>query len=432
MTTSQFESDDEFVGAATEAALEGDQVVEVSSVRAVLAIREFRTLWLSTLGSLVGTWMQNVTLAAFVYATTGDTVLTSLVAFCNLAPQLLFPTIGGVLADLFDRRRLLFWLSLEQLAGSAALAWIVHSPHYSRPALFACVIAVGIGAAIESPLLLAVTPSLVPKEQLHGAVSLSSVSLNISRVIGPAIGAAIYATAGAWWVFALNAATYLIVIVGITRVHFPTIERRHGEPLRERLFGGVRHVRNDPVVARAMATVALFAMFCGSYMVQFPAIAQADWGVSSNSAVYGLMHATFGVGAIVGSLSIGTFLAGHQIEKVLRLSLIGFGIVLAVFITVDSPWLAFPIGFVQGFFHFTVVTSVSAIFQARLTHSIRGRVSGLWVMCLIGPVPVGGMFAGWLISHSTVNTIIYSNCVIALLLAWYADLRTRNLHPVSS
>jgi len=423
MATEEFESEEEFLDVAEEAAVDGDRAVEVNVVRAALANRDFRTMWLSSLGSLIGTWMQNVILAAFVYANTKSAFLASLVAFCNLIPQLLFATLGGVIADIFDRKKLVFWLSLEQLVGSLAIAWIVWTPDFSRPALFVAVFAVGTGAALVGPALLAVIPSLVPKKDLSGAISLNSVSLNISRVVGPAIGAMLYVWVGASWVFVLNAASYLILMVGVTYVRFPDFERKRGESAFDRLFGGFKYVRTDPVVWRALKTMFLFGLMCTPFLAIFPAIASVDWGVPSKSTLYGLLYATFGVGAIFGSLSISTFLAGHQIEKVLRVAFIGFGLVLAAYVTIDSPWLAFPIGFVLGFFYFTLVTSVTTIFQGRLDHAIRGRVSAVWMVCFVGTVPVSGLIAGWVVSHSTVNTVVYFDAAAALFLAWYADLR---------
>jgi MFS family permease len=427
METEEFASEEEFLAVAEEAALDGDRAVEVNAVRSALANRDFRTMWLSTLGSLIGTWMQNVILAAFVYATTKSALLASLVAFCNLLPQLLFATLGGVLADLFDRKRQIFWLSLEQLLGSLAIAWIVHSPNFSRPALFAAVFAVGIGAALVGPAQLAVIPALVPAKDLSGAVSLNSVSLNISRVIGPAIGAVLYVWVGASWVFLLNAATYLILMVGIAYVRFPPFERRHAESLADRLFGGFTYVRTDPVVWRALATVFLFGMFCSPFMVLFPAIASVDWGVSSHSTMYGLLYANYGLGAIAGSLSISTFLADFEIERVLRVALVGFGVFLALFGTIESAWLAFPVGFVLGFFHFTLITSTSTVFQGRLDHAIRGRVSAVWMMFAVGTVPVSGLLAGWIVGLSSVNTVVYFGAGFAFVLAWYANLRPPKL-----
>lgn len=419
----EFESEEEFRGEAEEALVDGDRPMEASAVRAALAVRDFRTMWLSTLGSTIGTWMQNVILAAFVYATTRSAWLVSLVGFCNLVPQLLFATFGGVLADLFDRKKLIIWLSAEQLLGSLAIAWIVRTSDFSRPALLVAVFAVGTGAALQGPVFLAVTPSLVPARLLAGAISLNSVSMNVSRVVGPAIGAVLYVEIGASWVFVLNAATYLIIMGGVTQVRFPHIDKRHGESILDRIFGGFRYVRADPVVWRAIRTVFSFSVFCMPFVVLYPAIAAVDWGVSSKSTLYGFLYATFGTGAVAGALSVGTVLARFRIESMLRVSFVLFGASLALYVTIRRPWMAFPVGFSLGFWYFAVVTSLSTVFQSRLDHAIRGRVSAVWMMCFGGTVPVSGLIAGWVVSHTGVNPVVYFGAAFALFLAWWCDLR---------
>jgi MFS family permease len=418
-----FDSEDEFRAEAEEAMVDGDRPLDVGPVRAALAIRDFRTMWLSTLGSTIGTWMQNVILAAFVYATTKSAWLVSLVGFCNLVPQLLFATFGGVIADMFDRKKLIIWLSLEQLLGSLAIAWIVRTTDFSRPALLVAVFAVGTGAALQGPVFLAVTPSLVPQRLLAGAISLNSVSMNVSRVVGPAIGAVLYVEIGASWVFVLNAATYLIIMGGVTLVRFPHIAKRHDESVLDRIFGGFRYVRRDPVVWRAIRSLFTFSVFCMPFVVLYPAIAAVDWGVSSKSTLYGFLYATFGTGAVVGALSVGTVLSRFRIETLLRVSFVLFGIALALYVTIRQPWMAFPIGFALGFWYFAVVTSLSTIFQSRLDHAIRGRVSAVWMMCFGGTVPVSGLLAGWVVSFTGVNPVVYFGAAFALFLAWWCDLR---------
>jgi MFS family permease len=167
----------------------------------------------------------------------------------------------------------------------------------------------------------------------------------------------------------------------------------------------------------------MFSMLCMPFVVLYPAIASVDWGVSTKSTLYGLLYATFGLGAVIGALSVGTFLSRYRIEHVLRVSFVLFGVSLAAYITIRGPAPAFPIGFLLGFFYFVLVTSLSTIFQSRLDHSIRGRVSAVWMMCFGGTVPVAGLLAGWLVSYSSVNTVVYFGAAFALFLAWFADLR---------
>ena len=423
-TTGTPEEPEEFVlEEAEEALVDADRTVEVSAVRSALRNRNFRTMWLSALGSGIGTWMQNVILAAYVYSVTRSVWLVSLIGFANLVPQLVFATLGGAIADMFSRKKLIFWLSFEQLLGSLAIAWITRTENFSEPVLLAAVASVGIGAALSGPVFLAVTPSLVPPKDLAGAISLNSVSMNVSRVIGPAIGALLYVAIGASWVFVLNAATYLIIMVGITFVKVPVFPKVHGEGPLTKIAQGFRFVRHEPVVRRAVGTVFMFSMFCMPFVVVFPAIAENDLHIMAKSTTYGLLYATFGFGAVVGALSIGTFLSGRNLAIVVRFALAGFSLCLATFVSLNAGLPAFPVVFMLGFCYFAAVTSLSTVFQSRLTHEIRGRVSAIWMMCFGGTVPVSGLLAGWVISFTSLNTVIYFGAAFALFLAWFADLR---------
>ena len=126
---------------------------------------------------------------------------------------------------------------------------------------------------------------------------------------------------------------------------------------------------------------------------------------------------------LVGALSIGTFLSGRNLAIVVRFALVGFSLCLATFVSLNTGLPAFPVVFMLGFCYFAAVTSLSTVFQSQLTHAIRGRVSAIWMMCFGGTVPVSGLIAGWVISLTTINTVIYFGAAFALFLAWFADLR---------
>ncbi len=420
---SEVEPEEFVLEEAEEAVVDADRTVEVSAVRAALRNSNFRTMWLSSLGSSVGTWMQNVILAAYVYSVTRSVWLVSLIGFANLVPQLVFATLGGVIADMFSRKKLIFWLSFEQLLGSLAIAWITRTENFSEPVLLAAVASVGIGAALSGPVFLSVTPSLVPPKDLAGAISLNSVSMNVSRVVGPAIGAMLYVAIGASWVFVLNAATYLFIMIGITFVRVPVFPKTGDVGPFRKIAEGFRFVRHEPVVRRAVGTVFMFSLFCMPFVVVFPAIAERDLHIAAKSTEYGFLYATFGFGAVVGALSIGTFLSGRNLAVVVRFALVGFSLCLATFVSLSTGLPAFPVAFMLGFCYFAAVTSLSTVFQSRLTHAIRGRVSAIWMMCFGGTVPVSGLIAGWVISLTSINTVIYFGAAFALFLAWFADLR---------
>ena len=210
-----------------EALTEGDDYVRgVGTTRSALAHREFRLMWLGSFASNIGTWMQTVVLGSYAYKLTESSVFVGALAFAQLGPLLLLSVVGGMVADALDRRKLLIVLQTEQLVFSLALAAIVAgSDDPSRVLIFGCVLAVGIGNALNAPVWGAVVPSLVGQEDLGAAIALNSTMINGSRVIGPAIAGILYPIFGAAWMFTANAVTYLFVILALLVVRFPAVPR---------------------------------------------------------------------------------------------------------------------------------------------------------------------------------------------------------------
>jgi len=393
------------------------------SMGSVLAVRDFRILWLAALGSASGGWMQGIVLAAFVYDTTGDPFLTALVGFCGMIPHLVFALPGGVMADHFDRRRLVLLLTAEQLLCSLALAWIATDETFSRPLLFAAVLLVGTGAALESPAMMAIPPTLVGPQQLAGAVALTSVSINVSRVVGPAVGALVYAEFGASWVFLANAATYGFMLVGLGRVTIPRVTQRSSERIRDRVSQGFRIARSDRVVRRCIVTMTWMGVVSTPFIALLPVMASEQWDILPRSAVYGAVFATFGVGAIAGSVLPSTVFRSVPPPRLVRRSFAGFAVVLALWVSVADLWLVLSLALVLGVCHYTLVTSISTIFQSRLDHAVRGRVGSIWIFAAYGSVPIGSLLGGLLVDVSSIAVTMYVCAVLTASLVWYADLR---------
>jgi MFS family permease len=405
------------------ALLEGDDYVRgTGSARSAFANREFRLMWLGSFASNVGTWMQTVVLGAYAYKLTGSSAFVGALSFAQIGPLLLLSIVGGIVADAFDRRRLLIVLQLEQLVFSLALAAVVAaSDDPSRPLIFGCVLAVGVGNALNAPAWGAVLPSLVGPEDLGAAISLNSTMVNGSRVVGPAIGGILYPILGAAWIFALNAATYLAVIVTLLVVRFPEVPRAAERGLA-RVAAGFRAVAENPVVARVLLTLAVFAVLCLPFVTLFPALAESDLGLDADSLRYGLLYAAFGLGACLGALSIGTVFAAASKMRLVRLGLIGFAVATAIFGVLRVPPPAYPVVFVLGFVYFGTTTSMLTVLQTLLTDDVRGRVMALWFMAFGGGVAISGLVFGPLLDATNGTVVLGIGAVVAAALAWWCDL----------
>ncbi|HEY6532260.1 MAG TPA: MFS transporter [Acidimicrobiales bacterium] len=403
---------------------QGDRPIAPGSFRAVLAGRDFRYAFTGAVVSNIGTWMQTVVLAAFAYDLTGSAIFVSLVAFANLVPQLLFSLPGGTLADSVDRRRVVIWATVWQMVFSFGLAAMVTQTDPARAPLLLLVFAVGIGNAVQAPAYSALLPTLVPRDAIQGAISLSSANFNLSRVIGPAIGGVLYSTVGASWVFALNGLTFFVMIFAMRKVDAPLPHRSAEDPSAvRRLLTGFTTAKRDPVLWRSITVMGLFSLACMGFVTQFPVQASENFGISTDSPVYGLLYATLAGGSLVGALGIGFLFKNRPLEQLVRLSLIGFAITLLLYGAVHSPVLAFPAAFLLGINYFAVITSTMTVLQRRVDDAVRGRVVAVAMMAVGGALPVGSLIAGWIVEASDVSVVCVVGSICAVLLALYADMR---------
>ncbi len=408
---------------ATDAFVDGDRTITRGTAGAALRHRDFRVVWGGTFASNIGTWMQNVLLGAYGYTLTGSETYVAILFLAQLGPLLLLSNVGGVLADLVDRRLLLLACQAQQLVFSVVLALLVTSPHPDEVVLVLCVLAIGVGNALGAPALNSILPTLVPRPDLAGAVSLQSVQMNLSRVIGPAIGAAIYAGIGAAPVFGINAATYLFAIVSILAIRHPS--RRRGEGgagVLARMGEGFRVVYRDRLMRRVLLTLVTLSLFSLAFVGLMPVIAADNLGIAPRSVEYGAFYAIFGLGAAIGAISVGTLFAGVAKARLVRPALAAFSALLAAFGLARTPTLAFVLAPVLGYAYFVVITSLSTVLQEHVDDEVRGRVMALWIMGFGGTVPVGVLLAGPLAAATSITVVILVGAGVALGLAWYANL----------
>jgi MFS family permease len=409
---------------ATDALVDGDVGFAPGGVRAALAHREYRVVWLGAFASSVGTWMQNVVLSAFAFELTGSTTFVGLVFFAQLGPLLLFSTLGGVLADMMDRRRLLVLAQIEQMAFSFLLAWIARGANPSRAAIVLCVLAVGAGQALNGPAYSSLLPDLVGRDDLPGAVALQSAQMNLSRVIGPAIGGVLYPAFGPAIVFAVNGVTYLAAMAAVAIARIPA--RAVGPPEHRgwrRLVSGFVIARDDPLIRRILITMTVFSFFSLTFIGLMPALAAENFAMNPRSLAYGLLYAGFGMGAASGAMSIGTFLAGRRRSALVQWGLVAFAVLLTALALERHASLAYPTIVLLGFVYFSVVTTLSTTLQEHLDDAVRGRVMALWIMSFGGTVPLGTLALSPLADRTSAWVVAVLGAVVALALSRYADLR---------
>jgi predicted MFS family arabinose efflux permease len=376
-----------------DALVDGDVAYQRGTAGAALRHRNFRIVYFGAFASNIGTWMQNIILGLYAVKLTHSGFYVGLLYFGQLGPLLFLSMMGGALSDRLDRRRYLVSLQVIQGLLSFGLALVAWSSKPSTVGIAVLVFAIGIANALGAPGLSAILPTLVPPEDINGAVSLASMQMNLSRVIGPAIGALIFARLDAGPVFALNAATYLFAVGGLVWAKYPRYVATSPEERADRGFlSGMRIARADPVIQYVLLTLFSFSFFSVTFVGIMPLI--STYHLHLSSSLYGFLYATFGLGAAAGALTVGTVLARRSKVALLRPGFIAFAVAVASFGLVTNVPAAFAIVAVLGYVYFLVVTCLSTILQKQIQDEQRGRVMALWIMVFGGTVPLGVLVAG--------------------------------------
>ena len=305
---------------------------------------------------------------------------------------------------------------------SALLAWLALSDHPSEVGIVLLVLVIGIAGAFNAPAANATLPALGGGRDLSGAIALNSAQMNTSRVIGPLLAGLFIGVSHPSAIFLINAATYLFVIAALLLVDFDSRPAAHsGESPLVRLRTGIRAARADPVISKVLVTVSVYSFCSLIFIYQMHPFAVRNLGGDDHT--FTVVFSSFGLGAALGALAVGTILANLSRPMLTRLGLGSFAVTLGAlaFQTRTAP--AMVAAFLTGFAYFIVITSLSTILQEEVEDEVRGRVMGLWMMGWAGVVPLGSLIGGPIIDGVGLKWVFLFGAVVAAALAWYADLR---------
>ncbi len=401
-------------------------ILRPGSARSALSHTSFRRIFIASFGSNIGSWIQNVVLPIYIYERTGKASIVALLILAQMGPLLLLAIPAGVIADTVDRRKWLASMQMVMLSFSVVLAVLARA---DAPiwAIFIAQLGVGIGGAMNMPAWSAMLPSLVPPADLPGAMSLNSTLINGSRVVGPIL-VAVFAPLGAqaWHFFAFNAVTYLLVVWALSRIEVPYHTRDTTRGWQRFTFA-FRVARDRPVVRRLVLSLALYSLISLPYIGLFPAVAELNFGIDGETAIYKWLYATWALGAALGGLALGTLFVGRDPRVMIRWGFAANAVAMFGFAASRSAIPAFVTGFALGVSYFFTTTAMSTVLQGRLAAHERGRTMALWFMAFGGTVPIGNMLFGPLVDRYGARWLLFIGAAWALVLAWWCDTRKLDL-----
>jgi predicted MFS family arabinose efflux permease len=389
--------------------------------------RVFATLWIATVVSNIGTWMQNAAAGWLMAGLTRDAFIVSLVQVATMLPVVVLGLPAGALADIVDRRKLLLLINAALTVVVAVLAILVGLNAVTPVTLLIFTLLVGAGSALIAPSWQAIVPSLVPPKDLQAAISLNSVGINISRAIGPALAGLIIGTLGLSAPFWINALSTLGVIAVLAwwRPVEDASHRLPPEHFRSALHVGWRHTRHNRHLTATLIRAAGFFLFASAYWALLPLVARDQ--IASGPQLYGLMLGTIGVGAVGGAFLLSRLKAWLGPDILVAGATAGTAVALLLFAIARSPAVGLIAAFIAGVSWISVLAPLNVSAQVALPVWVKGRGLAIFAMAQFGSMTLGSAFWGQfaqLTSLPAAHTAAAVGALVAIPLLWRWKLHT--------
>jgi MFS family permease len=353
--------------------------------------RNFGPYFVGNAFSASGTWFQNLASALLIWRLTHSALLLGVLNFCNFVPVLVLAPWAGSAADRFDRKRLILVTQLGSTALSGTLALLAWSGAAAVWVVILFALGLGVGSAFSAPASQALIGELVPRGDLGSAVALNSMTYNLARAIGPALAGLSVHSLGIATSFAINAASYLLLVVGVSVVH-PAERRRAGRG-EARLIESLRLVRAQPRLLAFLLIVAAVGFASDPINTESPAFVHAyGLGTRNLDLWSGVIIGIFGAGAVTAAFALAGRVAGSRRRMAATLTLMGCGVVgFAV-----SPWIWLGAIFLAaaGFGYLASNTSATSRLQLEVAEHQRGRIMALWSVAFLGLRPIASLADG--------------------------------------
>ena len=375
----------------------------------------FLVLWLATLFSNIGTWMQNAGAGWLMISLNPDPFVVSLVQVATVFPMFIFALPAGSLADIFDRRKILLIVQIILTVLMSILGLLV-SLHYITPFwLLLFTFFSGMGAAIIVPSWQAIVPQLIPKSDLAKAITLNGISMNISRAIGPALTGLVIAFMGLSAPFWLNAISNLGIIWALIwwKPENNLQSKLPAERFMSSMKMGIRHVSANMRLKATIVKSATFFLFSSTYWALLPLIASEQ--IKGGPTFYGMMLGMIGVGAIAGTFLLPALRKRFNADQLVVIGSIGTSFALVLFGLAKHPTLGILASLIAGLSWIMALPTFSVIAQFSLPNWVKGRGMALYTTIIFGAMALGSAFWGQLAKYIGISWTHYFSAVGMLI-----------------
>lgn len=356
----------------------------------------FRAIWIANLASSIGSMIQSVGAAWLMTDLTTSHRLIALVQSSATVPILLFGVFAGAIADNYDRRRVMLAAQIGMLVASAGLAALTWADMITPYLLIAFTLAVGTGTALNSPAWQASVRQQVGLRDLPQAISLNTISFNLARSVGPALGGLLLSLWHVSLAFALNAFSFVAMIVVLLRWR-PEWAPRERKPILPAIALGARFCAGSSPIRRVLLRGLVLGFGVAGYQALVPAVVRGP--LHGSEIDFGLMLGLFGIGSIACAVFITRLRRRCGTEAVLALATLAFVAAQSILASAHSLAEALPATFIAGGGWVAIFTTINIAMQMRSPEAIIGRCLSIYQAVTFGGMALGswtwGALADW-------------------------------------
>lgn len=374
----------------------------------------YRLFWSGALVANIGSWVRTTALGWLVLDLTGSAFLLGVVSFAQTIPVLLLSLPAGVLADRFDRRRVLFITQGLLLLLTLVLAILVATGHMTVTHLLILSVLMGLAMAFNGPAWQTFITDLVRTEDLMNAIALNSAQFNLSRIIGPSLAGVLIAAVGLALCFFINSATYMGVLLALA---FIRLRPAVAKPARTSMWAGIAeglvYLRDEPSLRAIMLLTSALTIFGFPYAVLMPVMARDV--LSQDAGGYGQLMAATGVGAFAGAVAVASLGRTLPRGRIILAGQLLFALSLLVFTLNRFFPLSLATLVVLGFSMVAYMTTANTVLQSATPEALRGRVMSVWTLAAFGLTPLGSLQAGALAGLFGAPVALAAGAVICII-----------------
>jgi MFS family permease len=390
------------------------------------AERDYRRFWISQFFSNVGSWMQTVAQGFLVYKLTDSAFLLGFVGFASAIPSFFLMLYAGVIADHFDRRRVVIVSQWVQALSALALAISIYTGHIGVWQIVASAMVSGIAISFSAPAWQAMVLDLLDdRNRLANAVAMNSLQFQLSRALGPLLAGAALSALGSFWCFLINALSFLplIWILGRIKPRQQPLENR-GD-MWARLRAGFVYVRSDRMILLALGVAASASLFGFPYINLMPIVARKLFAADEARGL-GYLMAAIGAGAMLGSLALSVRTPPRRaMLPAIVVMLAVFGAALAGVGYTKWPALVMVMLFLCGLSMVTCLALCNTSIQQRVPDDMRGRVLAMYTFSFYAFFPFGNLGSGALAEHNGIGFTLLVLGITLVLCAIPAGISIR-------